>query len=173
MKKLILGLALASIGTSATARPLWMGIESGMSYEEVQALYPKSKNPPAPFTRIDHYHRTTDMSFKLMDGCWGNAKVDYKKGIVREVVVQQLNGGDEVCSQTVLQNLTSKYGKPHAESDYTQTSYNQIGIRREGYTFVHHTWIVDGVEVKLTVRQGWDWKVEYRERQDTDGTVQF
>jgi hypothetical protein len=101
MKKLVLALALASLGTAASAGPvLWQDIEAGMTPEQVEKLYPAGK-------KVKHGKGWTNLSGVQVVDCKGNALVEYKQGVVARIKIFGTG-----CADRLFTALVGKYGDP-------------------------------------------------------------
>lgn len=145
----MLGFVATSILTLpllAGVEALWKDINVGMSYSEVQALYPAVKGKV--------HHRKTSLrieSVAKIGSCSPDVEVYFtKEGIVRAVWMSSRQRGlpSTTCVTDAETALLSKYGKPLAESTGDDT----------------YVWRRDGMLVRFKRYPGSDesWTIIYQ-----------
>ena len=127
--------AVAMLSTSAVAQiVLWQNVNVGMSYVEVQALYPASEAVVHKSNSIGLKH------FQIASGCEGRVNIRFEKGLVASVDIYAPLGykawkNDSDCGRTILNALTRKYGDPNRSGE-SVTEGKWIDTKEKKYVWV-------------------------------------
>ncbi len=147
-RQILMGIAAICQSTSAYAGvTLWQNISLGMTYAEVQALY------PAQDGQSGVVHKATAIGikrFKITSECEGRVNIRFEGGVAKSVDIEAPTGiwalarNDTNCDRIILNALTRKYGDPNRfRRDVTEGKW----IDTEDKKYV---WVTpDGVDIRL------------------------
>lgn len=160
MKVVLLSLAAVLAWPNPTAAqvtsPLWKNINSGMTYADVQALYPAEKG------KVQHKGRWISIQGVAEIGkCHPTATINFSKdGHVSSVWLEPRRawGGLESCVEDALAALIAKYGDPTLSD----------GVPLTPLTGPTYTWRLETVTVRMERRGSSEWTIIYEPTKPAD-----
>lgn len=153
MKKMISATVALAIASPACAAPMWQNIESGMTREQVTALYPAAETKK---------NKTIIKAVEIMPTCPAKVEISYDaSGGVNNVTVKGKGSLGAICSNQVREAVLAKYGEPINRDDLSSDLNRQFGLRVDNLM-----WSIDGVTIMFTRDEnaglaGPSWVMEY------------